>query len=111
MLARYRGKTLCPKCRGTRLRPEASYVKVGNRTITELVQMPISDLAQWDVLSETASPLTEHEQKVAARILTEIRHRLQFLMVLKIVRVCFTVVLKRLKKPVGGISNIEENHI
>ncbi len=80
MLARYRGKTLCPKCRGTRLRPEAGYVKVGNRTITELVQMPISDLAQWDVLSETASPLTEHEQKVAARILTEIRHRLQFLM-------------------------------
>ena len=80
LLARYRAKTLCPKCRGTRLRPEASYVKVGNRTITELVQMPISDLAQWDVLSETASPLTEHEQKVAARILAEIRHRLQFLM-------------------------------
>ncbi len=47
MLARYRGKTLCPDCRGTRLRPEASYVKVGGRTISELVAMPVAELREW----------------------------------------------------------------
>ena len=76
MLARYRGKTVCPKCHGTRLRPEANYVKVGGRSITELVDMPIEDLAQW--FHELK--LNEHEQQVAKRILIEINSRLQFLM-------------------------------
>ncbi len=75
MLARYRGKTICPDCKGTRLRPEASYVKVGGRTISELVAMPVSELRAWfDNLD-----LSEHDSAVAARLLTEIRHRLAFL--------------------------------
>ena len=61
MLARYRGKTVCPKCHGTRLRPEANYVKVGGRSITELVEMSIEDLAGW--FHELK--LNEHEQQVA----------------------------------------------
>lgn len=83
MLARYRGKTICPKCRGSRLRPEASYVKIGGMAITELVNMPISQLQQWvDGLTEEGSAyrLTEHEQQISARLLKEIRSRLQFLM-------------------------------
>ncbi|MBR3547057.1 MAG: excinuclease ABC subunit UvrA [Bacteroidaceae bacterium] len=76
MLARYRGKTVCPKCHGTRLRPEANYVKVGGRSITELVEMSIEDLAGW--FHELK--LNEHEQQVAKRILIEINSRLQFLM-------------------------------
>ncbi len=76
MLARYRGKTVCPKCHGTRLRSEANYVKVGGRSITELVEMSIEDLAGW--FHELK--LNEHEQQVAKRILIEINSRLQFLM-------------------------------
>ncbi len=76
MLARYRGKTVCPKCHGTRLRPEANYVKVSGRSITELVEMSIEDLAGW--FHELK--LNEHEQQVAKRILIEINSRLQFLM-------------------------------
>ncbi|MGN1256319.1 MAG: excinuclease ABC subunit UvrA [Bacteroidaceae bacterium] len=76
MLARYRGKTTCPKCHGTRLKKEANYVKVGDRSITELVDMPIGKLKQWiDNLF-----LTPEEEGMAHRILTEIRQRLQFLM-------------------------------
>ena len=76
MLARYRGKTLCPKCHGTRLKPEASYVKVGGRSISELVDLPVSELMPFfQHLS-----LTAHEEQVARRILTEIRSRLQFLL-------------------------------
>ena len=76
MLARYRGKTLCPKCHGTRLKPEAGYVKVGGRSICELVDLPISELKLFfDKLT-----LTEHEQQVAKRILTEINSRIRFLM-------------------------------
>lgn len=76
MLSRYRGKTLCPDCHGTRLRKEANYVKVGGKTITELVEMPVCELAQWfDALQ-----LDEHRAKVAERLLTEIRTRLQFLL-------------------------------
>ena len=78
MLARYRGRTLCPKCHGTRLRPEASYVRVGGHTITELVDLPVSQLLP--LMNETETRLTEHEQQVAARILVEIRSRLQFLL-------------------------------
>ena len=75
MLARYTGKTECPDCHGTRLRPEASYVKVGGRAITELVDMPVVQLKAWfDTLE-----LDEHDTTVAERLLTEIRSRLQFL--------------------------------
>lgn len=75
MLSRYRGKTICPDCHGTRLKKEANYVKVGNRSITDLVQMPIINLKEWfDKLV-----LTEHEEKVAKRLLTEINNRIQFL--------------------------------
>ncbi|MCH5347401.1 MAG: excinuclease ABC subunit UvrA [Muribaculaceae bacterium] len=75
MMARYRGKTTCPVCHGSRLRPDAAYVKVGGKTITELVSMPVSDLRQFfDNLT-----LNEHDARVAARLLTEIGNRLQFL--------------------------------
>ena len=76
MLARYRGKTTCPKCHGTRLKPEADYVKIGGRSITDLVQMPISRLKEWFDLLE----LTEQEQQIGRRLLTEINSRLQFLL-------------------------------
>ena len=80
MLARYRGKTACPKCHGTRLRPEANYVRIAGKTITELVDMPVTELKPWfDQLAE-ADLLSENEQKVANRLLTEIRNRLQFLL-------------------------------
>ncbi|MBP5380763.1 MAG: excinuclease ABC subunit UvrA [Bacteroidaceae bacterium] len=75
MLARYRGKTLCPKCHGTRLRPEAGYVKVAGRSITDLVDIPVTELKRWfDELE-----LPEQELRIATRILTEIRNRLGFL--------------------------------
>ena len=76
MLARYRGKTTCPKCHSTRLKPEAEYVKIGGRSITDLVQMPIIRLKQWFDLLE----LTEQEQAIGRRLLTEINSRLQFLL-------------------------------
>ncbi len=76
MLARYRGKTVCPKCHGMRLRPEASYVKVGGRSITELVNISVSQLLPW----VENLKLDEHEEKIAKRILTEIKNRLQYLL-------------------------------
>ena len=76
MLARYRGKTTCPKCHGTRLKPEADYVKIGGRSITDLVQMPINHLKAWFNQLE----LTEQEQQIGRRLLTEINSRLQFLL-------------------------------
>ena len=76
MLSRYRGKTNCPKCHGTRLKPEANYVKIGGRSITDLVQMPIMRLKQWFDHLE----LTEQEQQIGKRLLTEINSRLQFLL-------------------------------
>ena len=75
MLSRYRGKTTCPKCHGTRLKPEAEYVKIDGHSITDLVQMPVVRLKEWfDHLQ-----LNEHETEIAKRLLTEIRSRLQFL--------------------------------
>lgn len=75
MLARYRGKTLCPECQGSRLRKEALYVKVGGRNIAELVEMPVDELCRFfDDLK-----LNEHEQHVAERLLPEIRRRLHLL--------------------------------
>lgn len=75
MLSRYRGKTVCPECGGTRLRKEASYVKVGGKAITELVEMPITDLAAW----VEALVLDDYDMKVAQRLLTEIRSRLSLM--------------------------------
>jgi excinuclease ABC subunit A len=76
MLARYRGKTTCPTCHGTRLKKEADYVKIGGRSITDLVQMPIIRLKEWFERLE----LTEQEQEIGKRLLTEIKSRLQFLL-------------------------------
>jgi excinuclease ABC subunit A len=76
MLARYRGKTTCPTCHGTRLKPEAEYVKIGGRSITDLVQMPVVRLKEWFDHLE----LTETESLTAKRLLTEINNRLQFLL-------------------------------
>ena len=75
MLARYRGKTTCPTCRGHRLKPEADYVKVAGHSITELVTLPVTELLK--VFREMVLP--EHDAKVADRLLTEIRTRLAFL--------------------------------
>ncbi len=76
MLARYRGKTVCPKCHGTRLKPEAGYVKVGGCGISELVDLPITELKVFfDRLT-----LNEHDEAVARRILLEINSRIQFLL-------------------------------
>ena len=75
MKARYTGKTLCPDCGGTRLRPEALYVKVGGRNIAELTSMNVDALIEFfDTLQ-----LDEHDTKTAARIMTEIRNRLGYL--------------------------------
>ncbi len=76
MLSRYRGKTTCPKCHGTRLKPEADYVKIGGRSISDLVQMPIIRLKTWFDQLE----FTEQEQQISRRLLTEINSRLQFLL-------------------------------
>ncbi len=75
MKARYTGKTLCPECGGGRLRKEALYVRVGGKNIAELVAMPVDELIPFfrDLT------LDEHDHKVADRILTEIRNRLQYL--------------------------------
>lgn len=76
MLSRYRGKTTCPSCHGTRLKQETQYVKIGGRSITDLVQMPVIRLKEWfDQLQ-----LSDHEQETGKRLLTEIRSRLQFLL-------------------------------
>jgi excinuclease ABC subunit A len=76
MLSRYRGKTTCPECRGTRLKKEASWVKIDGISIQDLVLMPVSDLKYFfDNIK-----LDQHEQQVAVRILTEIKTRLQYLM-------------------------------
>ena len=75
MKARYTGKTVCPECGGSRLRREALYVQVGGRTIADLVRMPVDELIDFFA----ALQLDEHDAKAAARILVEIRNRLQYL--------------------------------
>lgn len=76
MLSRFRGKTICPVCHGTRLKKEANYVKIGGKSITELVEMSITNLHTWFARLE----LTEHEKDISKRLLTEITNRLQFLL-------------------------------
>ncbi len=76
MLSRYRGKTVCPDCHGTRLKKEAAWVKIGGKSITDLVEMPVVNLKEWfDHLQ-----LDDHDREVGKRLLTEINSRLQFLL-------------------------------
>lgn len=75
MLARYRGKTTCPTCHGSRLKKEASYVRVGGKNISELVEMPITQLQEFF----RTLTLDEHDTLVAQRLLSEIKNRLTFL--------------------------------
>jgi len=75
LLSRYRGKTICPECKGSRLRKEAGYVKVGGKTIQELVSIPVGKL-----FNEISSiELNETDAKVAERLLKEVTIRLKFL--------------------------------
>ncbi|HCN53979.1 MAG TPA: excinuclease ABC subunit A [Prevotella sp.] len=76
MMSRYRGKTTCPTCHGTRLKKEATWVKIAGMSITDLVEMPIVNLRKW--FQELQ--LDAHDQEVAKRLLTEINNRLQFLL-------------------------------
>ena len=75
LLSRFRGKTLCPTCKGYRLRPEALHVKVDDKQIGQLCVMPIKDLQQWFLNLS----LSEHQHQVGKRILIEIKQRLQTL--------------------------------
>ena len=75
MLARYRGKTVCPECGGTRLRKEANYVKIAGRCLSDLVDLPIDELSAFFARLQ----LNDHDEQVAKRLLVEIRSRLTFL--------------------------------
>lgn len=75
MLARYRGKTTCPVCHGSRLNKDALYVKIGGMTISDLVRMPVSDLREWFHNLQ----LGENDAKIAERLLVEINNRIGFL--------------------------------
>ena len=76
MLSRFRGKTVCPDCKGSRLKKEASYIRIAGKPINELVLMPISTLMPFFENIE----LDEHDASIAKRLLTEISNRLQFLL-------------------------------
>ncbi len=75
MLSRYRGRTTCPDCRGTKLRKDAAYVKIADTSITDLVLMPLEDTLNFFEKLK----LPAYEQKVSDRILTEIRSRLEYM--------------------------------
>ena len=75
MMSRYRGKTTCPECKGTRLKKEANYVKINGKSISNLVEMPVINLKKWfDNLK-----LDEHEKKISKRLLAEINNRISYL--------------------------------
>jgi excinuclease ABC subunit A len=76
MLSRYRGKTICPDCRGTRLKKEASYIKINGKSLQDLVLIPLDELQQIFKTLE----LSEFEKNVSQRILIEINNRIDFLM-------------------------------
>lgn len=76
MLARYRGKTVCPDCHGSRLKPGALYVKVGGRSIADLVKLPITDLKAFF----STLQLSDEEAAVAKRLLVEINSRIEFML-------------------------------
>ena len=78
MLARYRGKTICPDCHGRRLRRDAEYVRIDGRSISELVEMPVSTLVDW--FADIESRLQPHEVEMTTRLLVEIKNRLSYLM-------------------------------
>ena len=76
LLSRYRGRTLCPDCKGYRLRKESLYVKITDKHIGQLCNMPVKDLQVWfDQLQ-----LSGYQQQVSKRILTELHHRIKTLM-------------------------------
>lgn len=75
MLSRYRGKTICPDCKGTRLRKDASYVKIGDKSILDVVLMPLSTIQQFFNQLE----LSDTDQKISKRILSEIVNRILYL--------------------------------
>lgn len=75
MLARYRGKTVCPDCHGTRLKQQSSYVKIGGRAITELVDMPVEELQHFF----SNLQLSDTERRISERIIKEINGRLRYL--------------------------------
>jgi excinuclease ABC subunit A len=75
MLSRYRGRTVCPDCRGTRLRKETNYVKVADKTISDIILMPVDEALEYF----QSIQLEEWEQEVAERLITEITNRLQVL--------------------------------
>ena len=75
MLSRYRGKTVCPECKGTRLRKDANYVMVGKKSISEIVLLPIKEIPDFI----KSLKLSDFKRQVAARLLSEIENRVQFL--------------------------------
>ena len=75
LLSRYRGKTSCTACNGTRLRPESAYVKINGKSLSDLVHLPLDEVASF--FAETS--FTEHEKAIASRLLIEINTRLSFI--------------------------------
>jgi excinuclease ABC subunit A len=75
LLSRYTGRTTCPECKGTRLRKDASYVKISGKSIIDLMLLPIDELLEFFNTLE----LNEYEEKVSQRLLTEIKTRLNYL--------------------------------
>ncbi len=75
ILSRYRGKTVCPECKGSRLRKDASYVKIDGKSITDIVLMPLDKALEFFSTLE----LNAHDEKIAKRLLLEIKNRLVFL--------------------------------
>ncbi len=75
MLSRYRGKTKCPDCKGTRLRKDASYIKVAGKSITDIVKMQLNELTDFF----SSIKLDDHDKQIASRLLIEINSRLNFL--------------------------------
>lgn len=75
LLSRYRGRTDCPECKGTRLRGDASYVKINDSSITDLVLLPIEQVHNF--FSELK--ITSHEEKIAGRLVKEIKNRIDYL--------------------------------
>lgn len=75
MLSRYRGKTKCPACKGSRLRKDASFVKIADASITDLLIMPVDELSEFF----NTLQLNKHDEQVAARLFSEIKNRLQYL--------------------------------
>ena len=78
MLSRYRGRTVCPDCHGRRLRKDADYVKVGGRSISEVVAMPVTEVKEW--IESLAAQMTPAELKATERLRTELHNRVGYLL-------------------------------